>query len=535
MRPRNIFSQTGPKINKNDIERFAAKNPELWKEMKKQYDIGRKIVTVQLLNGLDRSNEKILRDYLKDYARRYLSMGTGAFPISFNVLELFFTYNFKNSILQLVEEEESYELSLYDFLDFITNKDFDLNKIDFYDNIPEKVIHHYSFNSGFDEINFSNDKERPFYISGLSLIRQGNEVSMLMQAGESYDREKAEEYFKDKTVESIKESIRPEKKELRRHLEETHETPKVVHLDGRDDLWLHSVAVLFDLETKSIDIRHVARDENLSYHLFSDDFFSLLAGQDDFTEQEAIDYFKSHLKELESYDAVFDFAKYCLALPYYTFENEDKIVDVNYETGLNTLIKGPISKRDFSLVPSKYKLFAKPLYYIESNTQKIVKSQRLGDTNFKVEQSGFWKRLEREEEGFDKKGRSILGKTWVERSDVFHSYTKGVTKIDEVKLFNEKNAGYIYIMRQPAHPKNTFKIGLTTRNTQERSKELSNTSVIDELFVLTEFHTKDCFLAEKLIHQELDSYRLSTRREFFRCDLRIVIDICEKIIKEINR
>lgn len=535
MRPRNIFSKPAPKISKGDIDKFANKNPELWKEMTKQYDIGRKIVAVQLLNGLDRLNERILRDYLKDYARRYLSMGIGSFPISFNVLEAFFTYNFKNSILQLVEEEESFELSLFDFVDFITDKDFDLNKIDFYDNIPEKVIHHYTFNAGFDEINFSNDHEKLFFISGLSLVRQGNEVSMLMQAGESYDPKKAEEYFKDKTVESIKESIRPEKKELSRQLDDTEEIPKIVHLEGRDDLWLHSIAVLFDLETQSIDIRHVARDENLSYHLFSDDFYSLLAGQDDLTEDEAVDYFKSHLKELESYEAVFDFAKYCLALPYYIFENENRVVDVNYETALNTLIKGPISKRGYSSVPSKYKIFAKPLYYIESNTQKIVKSQKLDDTNFKVEQSGFWKRLEPKEQGFDKKGRSILGKTWVERSDVFHSYTKGVTKIDEVTLFNDKNAGYIYIMRQPAHPKNTFKIGLTTRNTQERSKELSNTSVIDEFFVLTEFHTKDCFLAEKLIHQELDSYRLSTRREFFQCDLRIVIDVCEKIIKEINQ
>ncbi len=252
MRPRNIFSQSGPRISKDDIEEFAGKNPELWKEMTKQYDVGRQIVNVQLLNGLDRLNENTLRNYLKDYVKRYLTMGSNAFPTSFNILESFFTFNVKNSILQLVDEEESYGLSLFDFVDFVTNKEFNLNQIDLYENIPENLIHHFSFTSGFDEINLSTEKGKLFYISGLSLVRQGHQVSMLMQAGESYDRNKAEEYFKDITAESIKESIRPEKEGLHHHWDDTEEIPRVVNLEGRDDLWLHIVAVLFDLETQTL-------------------------------------------------------------------------------------------------------------------------------------------------------------------------------------------------------------------------------------------------------------------------------------------
>lgn len=101
-------------------------------------------------------------------------------------------------------------------------------------------------------------------------------------------------------------------------------------------------------------------------------------------------------------------------------------------------------------------------------------------------------------------------------------------------LYDDQNAGYIYIVRQPAHPKNTFKIGLTTRNPNERNRELSNTSVIDEFYILKDFHTKDCFLAEKLIHKELDSYRITSKREFFQCDTKIIIEVCEKIVKEVN-
>jgi len=517
-----------------EIEEFIERNPEAWGRMKQQYDIGRQIVSVQLMNGLDRLNENVLRNYLKDYARRFLIAGPKSFPTSFNVLEPFFTYNIKNSILQLVDQEESYGLSLFDFVDFITSKNFSFDTIDLYENIPEKLIHHFSFTSGFDEINFSNEKGTSFYISSLSLIRNGNEVSMLMQAGESYDKAEAEEYFKDKSFESIRESINPKKKALGFDMEETNEIPRVVHLEERNDLWLHSIALLFDLETQSIDIRHIGRDENLSYSVFTDDFFALFAGQSHMNTEEIKDYFKIQLEKLDEYNAIFDFARYCLALPFYIYENEEKIVDVNYETSLNEMIKGPASKRKFLSVPSKYKVFAKPFYYVESLNQKVIKDQTLDDTNFKVEHSGYWKRLGINEEGFDKKGRIILGKTWVERNDVYFHSTKGITKIDEKELYDSENAGYIYIMRQPTYKDNIFKVGLTTRSPKERSKELSNTSSVDKFFVITEFNTKDCFLAEKLIHQELDSYRLTARREFFQCDLRIIFDVCEKIIKHIN-
>jgi hypothetical protein len=535
MRPNKVFSRFEPTVSRKDIEEFASKNPEVWKELTKHYDVGHQIITVQLMNGLDRLNENVLRNYLQDYSRRFLTAGPRSLPTSFNVLESFFAYNVKNSVLQLIDQEESYGLSLFDFVDFITSKNFDFNSIDLYNNIPENLIHHFSFTSGFDEINFSTDKGKLFYISSLSLVRQGNEVSILMQAGESYDPKEAEEYFKDKTFESVRDSISPKKKALGFDLEDYNESPRVVHLEEREDLWLHTVSMLFDLETRSIDIRHVGRDENISYSIFTDDFYALFSGQDHMSKAEIADYFESQLKGLSAYDAVFDFAKYCLALPYYIFENEDKVVDVTYETSLNALIKGPISKRKFSLVPNQYKIFAKPFYYVESANQKILKNQTLDDTNFKIEHSGYWKRIGIDEEGLDKKGRHILGKTWVERSDVYFQSAKGVTKVSEMQLYDDENAGYIYIMRQPAHNPNIFKIGLSTRNPKERSKELSNTSAADKFFILTEFHTKDCFLAEKLIHKELDSYRLTSRREFFQCDLRIILDVSERIIKDINR
>lgn len=533
MRLKNLFSDFSHSDSNFDFDSIKKNNPPLWKKLKKQFDTGRKIVHIQLNNGLDRTNENTLRYYLMEFVSRFLQFGPKSFPTSFNTLEPFFVFKHHNSILHLHPEEESYGVSLVDFLDFVTSQSFNLEKIDFYENIPESVIYHFSFTTGFEEINFSNNG-KTFIISGLSLVRQGNEVSILMQAGESYDKHQAEEYFKEHTRSSMELSLNPLKKSLGMHLD-NEEEHKVVNFKEREDLWAHNVAILFDLKERKIDIRFVARDENISFSLFTDDFFAMFHSKDKLSKDEIKDSYEYHLKRLSNYDAVFDFAKYCLALPYYVFENEPRIVDVTYETKLNSIIKSPVSKREFALVPSEFKVFAKPFYYLESNEQAIVKSTDLNDESFKVEKSGYWKRLEINEEGFDKNGLKIIGKTWVERNDIFYSSPKGITKVQQVEVFNNENAGYIYIMRQPIHEENIFKIGLTKRNSEQRSKELSNTSSPDKFFIINSYHTKDCVEAEKQIHKELENYRLTKRREFFRCDLKMIMDTCERIVVKINR
>ena len=89
-------------------------------------------------------------------------------------------------------------------------------------------------------------------------------------------------------------------------------------------------------------------------------------------------------------------------------------------------------------------------------------------------------------------------------------------------------------MRQPGHHKNIFKVGLTKRTSDKRSKELSNTSVPDNFYVVVDYSVKNCVLAEKLIHEELSDSRISNRREYFHCELRRIIEVCENIIGKIN-
>jgi len=533
MRLKDLFSKIKYDRPNFDVEKLEKENPALWKKLKQQFDTGRQIVAIQLHNGLERLNEKTLRYYLMEYSHRFLKMGPNSFPTSFNALEPFFIYNHHNSIIELVDEEESYGVSLIDFLDFVTAADFNLDEIDFYENIPEKVIYNFTFTTGFDEINFSNNQSTKFHVASLSLVRQGNEVSILLQAGESYDKQKAAEYFKEKTRKTVEDSISPYKKSLGLTLEDNDEIPKVVFFEGREDLWAHSVSLLFDLEKKSIDIRYVARDENLSFSVYTDDYNAIFL-RSGTSKEERKEFIENIEKKLSDYNAVFDFGKYCMALPYYVFSNEERIVDTTYETDLKSILDGLLSKRKYRSVPSNYKIYAKPFYYLESDNQLVLKKTELDDESFKIEKSGYWKRIGIDEEGFDKNGRKITGKTWVERNDIYYSVPKGITKIEEIEIYDNENAGYIYIMRQPTFEQNIFKIGLTKRNSETRSKELSNTSSADKFFVINNYYTKDCVEAEKQIHSKLEAYRLTDRREFFRCDLKKIMETCDKIIKEIN-
>ncbi|WP_245910923.1 GIY-YIG nuclease family protein [Nonlabens arenilitoris] len=161
----------------------------------------------------------------------------------------------------------------------------------------------------------------------------------------------------------------------------------------------------------------------------------------------------------------------------------------------------------------------------------------LRDENFKIENGGYWKNLSPEEFGTDKKGRQVTGKTWVNKTESFFQANTNdliISNNQEQQEFQGENAGFIYVMRNATFEKDIYKIGLTTKKTEERAKQLSKTSVPDKFAVMREWAVKDCKIAEKEIHEILDSYRVDPRREFFRLDMKIANDTIDKVIGKIN-
>lgn len=90
--------------------------------------------------------------------------------------------------------------------------------------------------------------------------------------------------------------------------------------------------------------------------------------------------------------------------------------------------------------------------------------------------------------------------------------------------------GFIYILSNNSLKENLFKIGKTTINTSQRTKQLSSSTSIPESFeILHEFEFNDLNWAEREVHKELDKYRYNRKKEFFNCDIEIAKSAILKI------
>lgn len=95
----------------------------------------------------------------------------------------------------------------------------------------------------------------------------------------------------------------------------------------------------------------------------------------------------------------------------------------------------------------------------------------------------------------------------------------------------ENNKGYVYVMINPSY-EGLVKIGKTTREPEERAKELSaSTSVPTPFVVVYKRLFKNCHVAEMTAHEILGErgYRINDSREFFSVSISDAIDIILQI------
>lgn len=97
------------------------------------------------------------------------------------------------------------------------------------------------------------------------------------------------------------------------------------------------------------------------------------------------------------------------------------------------------------------------------------------------------------------------------------------------------STGWIYILISPGLHKDLLKIGRTSKTPEDRARELSSaTGVPAEYRVAYDVYVQDCIIAEKVIHQRLDSYRYVKNKEFFMLPLKQAIKIVEEIVSQVG-
>lgn len=90
------------------------------------------------------------------------------------------------------------------------------------------------------------------------------------------------------------------------------------------------------------------------------------------------------------------------------------------------------------------------------------------------------------------------------------------------------NSGFVYILINESMP-NVIKIGKTKRDSKLRARELSNTSVPTPFKVAFEIFSDDMDQLEKKVHDELNDFRVSNNREFFRYPLYEAITLVQNL------
>lgn len=510
-----------------DVVGFLNENetPESKQFSKKSWEKVTKSLEAQLLSNCDLITEHSLRNYLTEFNNRAWSYGLRSMPTMFNIMEAFFNYRKPEIYFELIEEE-NYLISFFDFVDFITSNEFKESKEIIEENLVSDIIYNFNVGKDISEITFKSDAGDEFIVAGVSIIRRGEEVTLLMTTG----RKKTEELPLDKNS-FIFDSDNPDKSKILEEAKETlsKEELDYEYLDENREYIKVFVACRIDLETMTIDARYVAEETNLMFNITTDEIDGFLNSNGDFISEDIEKAYSNSLNKIEIYNPIFDAIKLSLYLPYYFNQNEDAIIEENHDTDFKKINSNPISKRKFRDTFG-YKCSIKPLYSLDINNLFAPDKIKLRDDLFRIQSTGYWKKLPLEEVGLDKNGNTVHGKTWVNQNlSWFEAKEEDLVVKKETELYSGENAGFIYILRNPTMGDNIFKIGLTRNEVDERAKQLSKTSVPDKFYKSQEWNVKDCVIAEKEIHKRLDDYRVDPRREFFK----IKYDEATKVIKEV--
>lgn len=493
------------------IRRIQEQDPTAKEKVKKIYEKVKSIITAQSKNGAQFPIDELIREFYLEYNNRNISYGLTVMPSSFNVMEAYFEFFPRINVFK-IREERDHLLSFIEFLDYVTSGESE-NIIDAIEYLQENVIYSYNFINDPGEITFSVDEGGEYGVGGVSLIRHGTEISILLLAGEKADISMETEKLKDLPESSVpgKEFIVPDKDKKR----------EAVPLLGHKNFWKVIVLTRIDLENMTQNVRYFMRDIGNGYLTLTDDSEVFVKPTGEFISPDYEKCAKEIADEIKKYSALFEICKTAIYLPLYFEYYGDIVTEERHKTLLGEERHKNALKVKNKLITAHERVFYRRVSVLDREIGRQPDMTMYHAPEFKMETSGFWRRLPMEHIGADKLGRTIHGKTWVEKRLTWIDDDSPVLNIKKYKnvekTFSDPNRGYIYVLRSAAHEKDIFKVGLTTRLSEVRSNELSrNTGSPDKFLVVQEWEVSDCKVAEKLIHERLEKYRINPKREFFK-------------------
>ena len=532
-----IFEGVLPPAGTEEYDRmiaFLAKreenNPQLKKIIKENFQKAARSFEVQMTSNCGLITELTIRHYLREFNVRAWNHGLRTMPVMFNIMESFFNYRIPEMYFELIEEE-LYKISYYDFINFISNSELENRENLIKETLTEDLIFHFNFEKDLEKIRYTTEHGKKLVVAGASLIRRGHEVTVLLITGH-----KVAKRSKPKDRDFKFDLNHPEKGKLYREFQESIEGQALEYeyIDEQKEYAKVLVVCRIDLQSNTLDARYVAEEFNYNFSIVTDEKDGLLNDKGEFISEKYEKLWQNCLGSLNKYNVIFEAAKSALLLPFYLNENENEISEESIETVFNREYKSPLKRREFKDIFGLASSF-KTVFTLDRIFSAMPDLIKVRDDLFRVETSGYWKKLNVEEYGTDKSGRPMAGKTWVNQSlSWFQGHEDELIISKEKERFTDDDAGYVYILRNPAMEKNIFKIGLTRNDVDERVKQLSKTSVPDKFYNCQEWNVKDCVKAERLIHEKLKQYRIDPRREFFCLEYGVAVSVVNEVVAEIN-
>lgn len=504
------------------IQNRLDSDPKFRKKMEEGKKKATSIVCTQGNNGLGFIQDEEIRYFQREYNARLWDHGLSSMPSSFRVLEGFYKWREDLFMFEIFQEEE-HLFSFFDFLDFVTSDKCSTSVDYFIENVQDDLIYSYNILNEVDEITFKTIDSQLYVIGGVSIIKRGNEAYVLLIAGEKGDIDSKTQKLREQAITQFSKSYLKFDKSSK---------PEAVKLFNKDDIWKVNLYIRVDLATKTVDVRYVQKDAGNSLTTITDDIGMLVSSFA--KEYDLEEYMRNHILQVENYQPIFEVAYKCLHLPEYFNFFEDSIQHEEHPTKLftETLRKSALGKIPYD---HSYFLKTRDVWVLDNKVSGLSPDLVLRTTELQIQRDGYWEQLAPGEIGRGKNGEPIHNRTWVEKTLTWYQGSNPKDVFVDVSKPISQNAGYIYIMRNPAHALDIFKIGLTTKTADERAAQLSaSTGSPDKFLIIQRWKVNDCFLAEKLIHQLLDNFRLNPKREFFRLELDKALPLISDTIEQLK-
>jgi len=514
------------------LQEFLKKhtNETTKQETASRYKTARTRVIAQHRNGAGFPIDNLIRYFAGEFNDRNFNHGLRSMPSSFNVLEAFVQYEPEFSYFK-IRPEQDYCISFSDFLDYATSPECPTDMNISTNAFDEGVIYSFNITNNLTDITFSTINGAEYGIGGFTIIRHGQELSVLLLAGEKIDTNK-----KTKELSSLKTQACSNRKKI---VPTQDRKKEAVPLLGDPGFWQSIVLARFDSETRTQEVRYILKDIGDSFIVTTDDPSIYLDEKTGGVSDKNLGDLAKLSVELDQHKVLFELCKTCLSVASYLEFNVDNVRVERHPTSLAEDIQtGSCTTTQLKYLTSQDRVRYRNVSVLQSVLQSPPDNTFYHAPEFQKEVSGYWKRLLPQEIGEDKHGNAIHGRTWVKVESTWIQ-TQQQPVVVQAKRFSAGNTtklnadkGYIYVMHNPAHGNDLFKVGLTRRNSDTRADELSGTGAPDKFLVAQEWEVTDCVSAEKWIHDILRDYRINPKREFFKISFQDLMKLISAGIKQ---